>query len=228
MRQVVRVSALYACLNWCLLSPTLVAGETGVSSPSRCASDAVDIAVACVDRFKGSVWTAPAGNMEALRSLARSGTATLQDLATLNATQLGVHAADYPCTDESVGCKDLIFALSIPGVVPSRFITTLQALVACANANKRFLTSSEWRLASAGTPRTSPPCEWEQENPGPTGNAGCASSWGVLDMGSGVHERVGGGYDEDAHYTIRDVFDIGAEGPHAVSYVGLRCARGAF
>ncbi len=47
-----------------------------------------------------------------------------------------------------------LYACSVAGVTPSRWLTWFQAAAACAASGKLLLTSSEWILAAAGTPDT--------------------------------------------------------------------------
>ena len=73
------------------------------------------------------------------------------------ATQLGTSGDDYaPCADSGQNCTDDIYAVSLPGVTPSAFITWFQAQQACTNAGKRLPTNAEWQAAVAGTPDPGP------------------------------------------------------------------------
>ena len=55
------------------------------------------------------------------------------------------------CPDTGNQCHDL-YAVSIAGVPPSRFITWFQAVAAARNAHKRLPTNQEWQAAAFGTP----------------------------------------------------------------------------
>lgn len=91
--------------------------------------------------------------------------------------------------------------VSVPQVIPWRFISQSQAANACAKAGKRLPTGEEWYLACLGTPdlakgwgRNS--CHvnnnWEVQ-PGLTGTgADCVSAAGAYDMIGNVWEWVKG------------------------------------
>ncbi|MGH7408970.1 MAG: SUMF1/EgtB/PvdO family nonheme iron enzyme [Candidatus Methylomirabilales bacterium] len=81
----------------------------------------------------------------------KDGTVSLNDLA--GATQLGLAAGDLlnDCATTGNGCTD-VYAVSIPGVKPARFITWFQAAAAARNAGKRLPTNAEWQAAALGTP----------------------------------------------------------------------------
>src|SRR5262245_31109443 len=87
----------------------------------------------CIDKYEVSVWSSPTGG-----------------------TQYGATADDYPCGDDGQDCKagtaGEIYARSVPGVTPSRFITYFQAQAALANVGKRLPSNAEWQQAAAGTP----------------------------------------------------------------------------
>ncbi|MBI4489664.1 MAG: transposase [Deltaproteobacteria bacterium] len=69
------------------------------------------------------------------------------------ATQRGANSDDYGagCPDTGNGCVDF-YAVSIPGVTPSRRITWFQAAAACRNAGKELLPNHVWQAAALGTP----------------------------------------------------------------------------
>jgi formylglycine-generating enzyme required for sulfatase activity len=128
----------------------------------------------CIDRYEASVWSSPTGG-----------------------TQYGVSSDDYPCNDNGQNCTN-IYARSVPGVSPSRFITYFQAQQALANSGKRLPTSAEWQQAVAGTPDPGPSPGAEDCNtnfPGgvgaPTGSRdNCVSTWGANDMVGNLFEWV--------------------------------------
>ena len=127
----------------------------------------------CIDRYEASVWSSPTGGI-----------------------QYGVSADDYPaaCTDSGQGCKagtaGAIYARSVAGVTPSRFITYFQAQQALANSGKRLPSNAEWQQAVAGTP-DSTACNVNTADAAATGaNAGCISNWGANDMVGNVNEWV--------------------------------------
>src|SRR4030095_13910136 len=86
----------------------------------------------------------PARPPRAARSI-ELARATLADLTAGGATQLGTASHDdyAPCTDDGQTCTNDIYAVSLPSVLPSAFVTWFQAEEACANAGKRLPTSAE-------------------------------------------------------------------------------------
>jgi formylglycine-generating enzyme required for sulfatase activity len=145
-------------------------GQPGVA-PACQGNDANDVMVSagsvCIDRYEASVWSSPTGG-----------------------TQYGVSSDDYPCNDNGQNCTN-IYARSVPGVTPSRFITYFQAQQALANVGKRLATNAEWQQAVAGTPDSEPPCNVSGGILQNTGaNAGCVSRFGANDMVGNLHERV--------------------------------------
>ena len=82
----------------------------------------------------------------------QQGKATRPTCTAGGATQLGTAGDDYaPCTNNGQNCANDIYAVSLPAVMPSAFITWFQAQEACANAGKRLPTSAEWQVAANGT-----------------------------------------------------------------------------
>jgi Sulfatase-modifying factor enzyme 1 len=68
------------------------------------------------------------------------------------ATQLGTAGDHYaPCANSGQNCANDIYAVSLPGVLPSANITWFQAQQACKNARKRLPSNAEWQAAVAGT-----------------------------------------------------------------------------
>jgi formylglycine-generating enzyme required for sulfatase activity len=133
-----------------------------------------------VDIYEASVWSSPTGG-----------------------TQFGVGAKDYPCNDNGNDCADpskpaqMIFARSLPGVIPSSYITWFQAQQACANVEKRLLRNGEWQMAAAATPDPGTDNGTTDCNIGtagakvPTGSrSNCVSNFGVFDMVGNVNEWV--------------------------------------
>ena len=127
----------------------------------------------CVDKYEASVWSSPTGG-----------------------TQYGATGDNYPCNDDGQDC-DNIYARSVPGVIPSRFITYFQAQQALANSGKRLPTSAEWQAAVAGTP-DSEACNVSNHAVQRTGaNVGCISRFGANDMVGNLWEWVGD-WDEES------------------------------
>ena len=140
---------------------------------------------------KASVWeTSDKKTIEKIRS---GEIKKAKDLAA--ATARGTESDDY---DDGAGCPDTgshcvaLYAVSVPGVLPSRLITWFQAAAACRNSGKRLLTNAEWQAAALGTP-DGPPCfvdKADDEGPAPTGTPGCTSDVGAYDMVGNVSEWV--------------------------------------
>jgi len=183
----------------------LMAGSAVAAGPpggplTRCPADAVVSGSSCMDKFEASVWRVPDPttlNRRLVRKI-QSGLATLADLRAGGARPLGSTSDDYaPCADSGQNCVDDVYAVSLPGVTPSAFITWFQAQQACANSGKRLPTNAEWQAAVAGTP-----------DPGPDDGIGdcntanlffasatgsrsrCVSARGAFDMVGNVWEWV--------------------------------------
>jgi len=123
-----------------------------------CAPDSVRVAGVCLDRVEASIWRLPPGATELVDSI-RNGTVTLEGLTTAGAFQLGdvdgflCGPGDYPSTFPRTGAwTEPLYAVALPGVVPSRCVTWFQAQQACALSGKRLPTNAEWQLAATGTP----------------------------------------------------------------------------
>src|SRR5262245_53742281 len=151
--------------NGIAMALALLAGAAGAAGPpsgplSRCPADAVVPGTVCMDKYEASVWRVPnptTGN-RLLVSRIRRGTASAADLTAGGATQLGVIATDdyAPCADNGQNCANDIYAVSLPGVMPSANLTWFQAQAACTNAGKRLPSNAEWQAAVAGTPDPGP------------------------------------------------------------------------
>ena len=90
-----------------------------------------------------------------------------------------------------------VYAVSIPGVLPSACTTWFQAVQACAVSEKRLVRNEEWQRASAGTPdqgtdNGTTDCNISTAlSPVNTGSrSSCKSNSGVFDMAGNVHEWV--------------------------------------
>jgi formylglycine-generating enzyme required for sulfatase activity len=151
------------------------------SAPACAGNGSGDAMVAagavCIDKYEVSVWSSPTGG-----------------------TQYGASSDNYPCDDEGQDCKagtaGEIYARSVPGVTPSRFITYFQAQAALANVGKRLPSNAEWQQAVAGTPDpgNSPAaadCNTNSAGPSATGSrANCVSNFGAFDMVGNLYEWV--------------------------------------
>lgn len=167
----------------------------------RCASDAVVVGSGCMDRYEASVWRIPdpLNTNKKLAKKVRKGAATVADLVTAGAMQLGTTADNYaPCNDQGQNCANDIFAVSLPGVTPSRFITWFQAQEACTNSGKRLPSNAEWQAAANGTPdpgldNGTTDCNSASTTLSvtPTGSrSNCVSARGAYDMVGNVWEWV--------------------------------------
>jgi hypothetical protein len=167
------------------------------SEAAACTPDAVPSGSLCIDRYEASVWEIPLvlTNRRLIR-LVKLGRATLAALTSPTAIANGVVQRGLAANDLFVaGCQDngnnciTVYAASIPGVLPSRFLTWFQAAAAARNAGKRLPTNAEWQAAALGTPNGAP-CNVGAGFPGPTGTAGCVSDMEAFDMVGNLWEWV--------------------------------------
>ena len=176
------------------------AGAQGSRPLGSCRPDSVVSGTVCMDRYEASVWRVP--NPTTVNKLLvdriRRGKATAADLAAGGARQLGVIATDdyAPCADSGQNCANDIYAVSLPGVMPSANLTWFQAQAACTNAGKRLPSNAEWQAAVAGTPDPGPDdrtkdCNTRSTMAVPTGSrSACVSTAGAFDMVGNVMEYV--------------------------------------
>jgi hypothetical protein len=180
----------------------LLAVATGVSllagpaSAKKCKDDAVLVGTVCIDQYEASVWEIPSANAALIKSVQKSKIASAADMS--GATQRGVASDDYStvCPDNGNGCKD-DYAVSIPGVKPSAYLTWLQAAAACRNAGKRLATNAEWQLAALGTPdpgTDNGTTDCNISTAGAVLNTGsrsaCVSDVGAFDMSGNLSEWI--------------------------------------
>jgi len=196
------------------VAAALLAGAaSGAAGPpsgpiSRCPVDAVVSGTVCMDKYEASVWHVPNATT-ANRSLVariRRGMATAADMAAGGATQLGVICTDdyAPCADSGQNCANDVYAVSLPGVMPSANLTWFQAQAACTNAGKRLPSNAEWQAAVAGgAGRPHEGLQHAELDGGPDGIAGRLRvvGRGLRHGGQrpGVRGRLGGATDQRVH-----------------------------
>lgn len=167
-----------------------------------CPPDAVRSGPTCIDTYEASVWEIPPDNAATIAKI-KAGRVTLADLSAAG-FQRGAASDDYGagCPESGNGCKNF-YAVSIPGVTPSRFLTWFQAAAAARNAGKRLPTNAEWQAAALGTPDPgvsaagSQHCNTANGGGGgshavvPTGSrSNCVSDVGAFDMVGNLREWV--------------------------------------
>jgi formylglycine-generating enzyme required for sulfatase activity len=144
------------------------------------------------------VWSIDPTREKLIKKVQHSA-ATLSMLTNNDTRQHGTESDNYDlagCSDTGAGCTN-VYAVSIPGVTPSRFITWFQATAACRNAGKRLLTNAEWQTAALGTPDPGTAgdgvttCNTRVAQAAATGSGStCRSDAGVFDMVGNVWEWV--------------------------------------
>ena len=127
-----------------------------VAAADKCPSGSVRSGTICMDRYEASVWDLTEVSAAAKKKLVdriREGRVDEADLLAVGAIQRGVSGDDYGagCPDTGNGCVDF-YAVAIPGVTPSQFLTWFQAAAAARNSWKRLPTNAEWQAAAFGTP----------------------------------------------------------------------------
>jgi len=173
----------------------------GAKPLKTCPADAVVSGTVCMDAYEASVWRVPnpTTTNKSLVSKIQQGKAMAPDVAKGGATQLGVGSTDdyAPCSDSGQNCTDDIYAVSLPGVLPSANITWFQAQAACENARKRLPSNAEWQAAVAGTPDPGPDngttdCNTNSVHQAVTTGtrSSCKSARGAFDMVGNLNEWV--------------------------------------
>src|SRR5262245_19035211 len=157
-----RMSPVLGCAAACLAAAVPAGART-----LRCPPDSVKVGNVCIDTYEASVWQIPVTNTSLIKRV-QEGKATLALLTAGGAVQLGctyppqVPHTPYPpsfppggnwtpasgSTPPSPG----VYAVSVPGALPTSCTTWFQAEQACALSGKRLLTNQEWQRAAAGTP----------------------------------------------------------------------------
>jgi hypothetical protein len=165
----------------------------------KCSPDSVLAGPTCVDKYEASVWRIPnpTGANARLVDNVRKGVATQADLIAGGATQLAEVEDWAPCTITGHNCLNDVFAVSIPGVLPSANATWFQALEACTNSGKRLPSNAEWQAAANGTPDPGPDNGTTDCNTITAGDmlatgsrSGCVSARGAFDMVGNLFEWV--------------------------------------
>jgi hypothetical protein len=173
--------------------------DLSIDPQAQCGADAVAAGTICLDRYEASAWRVPnaATTNAGLVTKIVQGAATVADLAAGGATQRGAIADDYaPCADDAQNCTNDIYAVSLPSVVPSAFLTWFQAQEACANSDKRLPTNAEWQVGANGSPDPGPDngttdCNTARGAASLTGErSSCESARGAFDMVGNLAEWV--------------------------------------
>ena len=189
----------------------LVAAMPAWAGTLKCPADSVKVGNNCIDLYEASVWQIPPSNTSLVKKV-QAGKATLADLTGGGATQLapaatcagpGDYGSNFPNTGNwtpvlgSNPPSPGVYALSIPGVLPTACISWFQANQACLLSGKRLLTNREWQGAAASTPdpgtdNGTTDCNISAAGaPVNTGSrSSCKSAWGVFDMVGNVAEWV--------------------------------------
>jgi formylglycine-generating enzyme required for sulfatase activity len=132
--------------------------------------------------------------------------ASLWSSAGCTGTQYGASSDSFPSTFPDNGNWSApVYACSISGVTPSRYLTWFQAQQACELKGKDLCTNEQWQAAAAGTydpgsAETGTQCRIATTNTSPrnTGLAGsvpggttsCVSMWGMEDAIGNLWEWV--------------------------------------
>lgn len=178
-------------------APLALAIVTMASIVLACPPSSTPSGDICVDKYEASVWEIPSTQAMLIRRV-KNGRATLANLTAGGAIQHGTASDDYgaSCPDTGKSCTNF-YAASIPGVLPSRYLTYFQALAACRNAGKHLLTNAEWQAAALGTPDPAPDDGVSTCNVNVAGTfvntgsrAQCVSDVGAFDMIANASEIV--------------------------------------
>src|SRR5262245_59705980 len=130
-----------------------LAGATPVwAATLRCPPDSVKVGNTCIDLYEASVWQIPPSNASLVKKV-QADRATLADLRGGGATQLGctfapfsqgAYPANFPDDGNWTPMPGFsapspgVYAVSIPGVLPTTCTTWFQAVQACAVSGKRL------------------------------------------------------------------------------------------
>jgi hypothetical protein len=180
MRTFLRLAAAGFVLSLGFVKPVIAAD---------CPDDSVRAGTVCIDKYEASMWYVPPHEKRLIAKI-RDGKATLGDLTDAGAVQLGV-VDDFGANCPPFGNDCInVYAVSIPGVMPSSWANWFQAAAAARNSWKRLPTNHEWQVAAFGTPGEAP-CNVNGTGPLLTGTAAaCVSDVGAFDMVGNVAEMV--------------------------------------
>jgi hypothetical protein len=182
-------------VRWSILVGLLFVVALVSPSEAFCPPDAVQVGPACVDKYEASLWTTTHPTIVLKIKL---GVVRLDDLQGANTVQLGLVDGDLAangCPSRAGGCEH-VYAVSVRGALPARFVNWFQAGAALRNSGKRLPTNQEWQTAALGTPdylfdTSVPECNTNTDGVEPTGSrAGCRSDVGAYDMVGNVREMV--------------------------------------
>jgi hypothetical protein len=138
----------------CQLQPASVGGT--IPPPPSCLPDSVLSGSTCMDKYEATLWQIPPGATTVIQHV-QDGTVTLAELTGAGATQLSVSRACTPAIPGTLpndgNYTAPLYAVSIPGVVPTTCISAFQAEAACTLSGKRLPSNTEWTQAAQGTLR---------------------------------------------------------------------------
>jgi hypothetical protein len=181
------------------MSALLSLGLVERAAAADCPDDSVRSGTVCIDRYEASMWYVPPQEKNLIKKI-QDGNVTLTDLtaaAGAGVLQVGVLEGDFLfqgiCGAIGSACVN-VYAVSVPGVMPTSWATWFQAAAAARNSLKRLPTNQEWQVAAFGTPdpNSGPsPCNVNSAGPAQTGSApSCVSDIGAFDMVGNVAEMV--------------------------------------
>jgi formylglycine-generating enzyme required for sulfatase activity len=185
------------------LTALVLCASAASAAPLRCPADSVAVGPVCIDRWEASVWEIPESN-RALIARVQRGRVTKEQLIAGGAVQVSAMTegtcaeVSYPPTFPVDGAwTKPLYAVSVPGVLPTTCTSWFQAQQACRLSGKRLLTNEEWQAAAAGTPDPgilddqTTTCAVASPFGVLTGSrSACRSSWGVHDMVGNAWEWV--------------------------------------
>ena len=120
------------------------------------------------------------------------------------------------CPDTGNGCLNF-YAVSIPGVTPSAFLSWFQAAAAARNAGKRLPSNAEWQAAALGTPDPAIDDEATECNISgppfavtPTGSrSNCVADVGAFDLVGNLFEWVADWVPRSTQCVVPGLFGTG-------------------